>query len=301
MRSTHDDRLAIVFALLAVVCWSTVATAFKISLTFLDVPQLLLVATFTATVCLWLVLAVTGKGALPWRQGRDTWRRALGFGLLNPLAYYLILLEAYARLPAQVAQALNYTWAIALMLLSVPLLGKRLRGTDLLAAAVCYAGAVVICLGRGRIAGGIDTVGVALALGSTLIWALYWIGKVRDRADPVLTLFLSFLCSCPFVAAAWWLLSGAIAFPARGLLGGLYVGVFEMALTYVFWLLALRHAGSPGRVGTLIYLSPFLSLWIIQSALGETIAPTTLMGLALIIAGLLLQHALSAAGAGPAS
>ncbi len=292
MPRLHDDRLAVLFALLAVALWSTVATAFKISLRHLDVPQLLLVATFTATACLYLVLAFTRRATLPWQQTRDAWRRAFLLGLLNPLAYYLILFQAYALLPAQVAQALNYTWAIALMLLSVPLLGATLRGGDLLAAVVCYGGAVVICLGRGDVAGGIDPLGVAL--GSTVIWAGYWIGKAGDPLDPVLSLFLSFLCSCPCVVVAWWLLSGNGHFPASGLWGGLYVGVFEMGVTYVFWLLALRRASTPGRVSTLIYLSPFLSLWFIHYTLGEAIARTTLMGLTLIIAGLLLQQALRA-------
>lgn len=284
------------FALLAVALWSTVATAFKISLRHLDVPQLLLVATFTATASLYAVLASTGRGALPWRQSRAAWRRAFLLGLLNPLAYYLILFQAYALLPAQVAQALNYTWAIALMLLSVPLLRKPLRVGDLAAALICYGGAVVICLGRDNIAGGIDTVGVALALGSTVIWAGYWIGKAGDPLDPVLSLFLSFLCSCPCAAVAWWLLSGNMSFPLPGLLGGLYVGVFEMGITYVFWLLALRRASSPGRISTLIYVSPFLSLWFIHYALGEAIAPTTFMGLTLIISGLLLQQVWRARG-----
>ena len=279
---------------MAVALWSTVATAFKISLQHLDVPQLLLVATFTATMCLYLVLALRGVAGAPWCQSRATYLHALGLGLLNPLSYYLILFKAYALLPAQVAQALNYTWAIALMLLSVPFLGRRLHAGDLVAAGICYAGAVVICLGGGTVTGNLSAPGIALALGSTLIWAAYWIGKAKDTGEPVLSLFLSFLCSCPFVALAWWGLSGVTAFPWPGLAGGVYVGVFEMGITYVFWLQALRCASSPGRVSTLIYVSPFLSLWLIHFALGEAIAKTTLMGLILIVSGLVLQQWLRA-------
>lgn len=290
MVGSRNDRLAVTFALAAVCLWSTVATAFKISLRHLDVPQLLLVATLAATLCLYGVLACTGRAALPWRQSTQAWRRAFLLGLMNPLAYYLILFQAYARLPAQVAQALNYTWAIALMLLSVPLLKQKLRGGDLVAALVCYGGAVVICFGGGPVGGDIDPIGVALALGSTLIWAGYWIGKAGDPLDPVLSLFLSFLCASPCVVAAWWIGSANMTFPVTGLWGGLYVGLFEMGFTYVLWLLALRHASSPGRVSTLIYVSPFLSLWFIHYTLGEAIARTTLMGLMLIISGLLLQQ-----------
>ena len=35
-------------------------------------------------------------------------------GLLNPVAYYLILFKAYTILPAQVAQPLNMIWPIVL-------------------------------------------------------------------------------------------------------------------------------------------------------------------------------------------
>ncbi|MBI1731246.1 MAG: DMT family transporter [Gammaproteobacteria bacterium] len=290
MPQAPNDRLAVSFALMAVALWSTVATAFKISLQYLDVPQLLLVATVTATVCLYGVLVSRGMGALPWRQPGQVWQRALGLGLLTPLAYYLILFQAYALLPAQVAQTLNYTWAIALMLLSVPFLGHRLRARDLLAAGICYAGAALICLGGSSITGDLSRTGIALALGSTLIWAGYWIGKTRDPLDPVLSLFLSFLCACPFVAGAWWWLSGRTVFSWPGIAGGIYVGLFEMGITFVLWLMALRLASSPARVSTLIYVAPFLSLWFIHIALGEAIARTTLMGLGLIISGLLLQQ-----------
>jgi drug/metabolite transporter (DMT)-like permease len=290
MPSRSNDPLAIAFALATVLLWSTVATAFKLSLRHLDVAQLLLIATLTATVCLYAVLMVRGLARLPWQQTGRIWRRALWLGLVNPLAYYLILFEAYALLPAQVAQALNYTWAIALMLLAVPVLGQRLHARDLLAAGICYSGAAVICLGSGNSAGNISLTGVSLALGSTLIWAGYWLAKARDPVDPALSLFLSFLCSCPFVAGAWWAFSARLAFPWQGVLGGIYVGVFEMGITYVLWLTALRLASSPARVSTLIYVAPFLSLWIIHLALGEDIARTTLMGLTLIVSGLLLQH-----------
>ena len=46
-------------------------------------------------------------------------------GLINPTAYYLILFAAYDRLPAHIAQPINYT-CITLALLAVPLLGQRL-------------------------------------------------------------------------------------------------------------------------------------------------------------------------------
>ncbi len=40
--------------------------------------------------------------------------------------------------------------------------------------------------------------GVALALLSTLLWAMYWILNTKNQADPVLGVLLGFLVSLPF-------------------------------------------------------------------------------------------------------
>ncbi|MEM7020116.1 MAG: DMT family transporter, partial [Pseudomonadota bacterium] len=140
-----NTRAAYIYAISAVLLWSTVATAFKVSLRYLDVPQLLFISSLTATLCLFAILCVQGKLRTIFEQSRAVYSRALLLGLLNPFAYYLILFKAYDLLPAQVAQPVNYTWAIMLMLLSVPLLSQRLNGMDILAALISYGGVVVIC------------------------------------------------------------------------------------------------------------------------------------------------------------
>jgi len=232
---------------------------------------------------------VQGKTGLLRQVTRRQLLYALGLGLLNPFLYYLVLFEAYDRLPAQVAQPLNFTWALTLSWLSVPLLGQKLRRKDFLAGVVCYFGVVIIAT-RGDLAGlRVDSpLGVALALGSTILWALYWIGNRRSSLDPVVGLFLGFVWALPFVTAATALLSD-FRFGLPGVLGGLYVGAFEMGFTFVLWLTALRLTTSTARVANLIFLAPFISLVFIRIFLGELIAPATLVGLALIVGGLWWQ------------
>ena len=83
--------------------------------------------------------------------------------------------------------------------------------------------------------------------------------------------------------------SGISAIPLHGVLAGLYVGLFEMGITYLFWLLALQHATNTAKVSTLIYCSPFLSLVIINRVLHEPLLATTFTGLLFIVAGIVLQ------------
>ncbi|MHB1398982.1 MAG: DMT family transporter [Trichloromonadaceae bacterium] len=281
---------AYLFGLAAVLCWSTVATAFKLSLRYLDPIQLLLYSCLASIVVLAAVLRLQGRFGLLFSYSRREYLQSLGLGLLNPLLYYLILLKAYDLLPAQEAQALNYTWALTLALLAVPLLKQRLGAREIAAGLVCYSGVLVIST-RGDLAGFhfSNPLGVALALGSTVIWALYWIFNTRDRRDPVAGLLLNFLFALPFILLACLLFSDPLVSDVRGLLGALYVGVFEMGITYVLWLLALKRSANAARIGNLIFISPVFSLVFIHLLVGEEILPSTLVGLGLILAGLMIQ------------
>lgn len=290
---TQDDRRALLHGLGTVLIWSTVASAFKIALRHLDHLQLLLVADCVSVLTLGAILAWQGKlGLLRTLSQADLWRNA-ALGAVNPFLYYLILFKAYALLPAQVAQPLNYTWAITLSLLSVPLLGQKLTRRDLGAICISYLGVVLLSTqgdlsALGRLDFG-SPLGVGLALVSTLVWALYWIGNTKNATDPVLALFLNFCAALPLILGATLLFSELPPLSANGLLAAAYVGVFEMGVSFVLWLSAMRLTSSTVRIGNLIFLSPFLSLLLIHLILGETIHATTFAGLGLILAGNLLQ------------
>ncbi len=292
--NTKNQKSALIYGLGAVLAWSTVATAFKLALRSLDHFQLLFLANVFSLISLGLVLSVAGKVPLLRTVTRRQLLRACGLGLLNPFLYYLVLFKAYALLPAQMAQPLNYTWALTLSLLSVPLLGQRLTWRDGTGGLICYFGVVVISTG-GHLRGlhVSSPLGVGLALGSTIIWALYWLGNTRfsqgeHRLDPVVGLFLGFAFALPLVALVTALWSD-FHFAATGVWGGAYVGAIEMGFTFVLWLTAMRLTNSTARIANLIFLSPFLSLVFIHFVLGEHIVPGTLVGLVFIVAGLVLQ------------
>jgi len=282
---------AYAYAGVAVFLWSTVASAFKLSLRVLDPLQLLLYANLTSIVVLLAVLGAQRNLHLLARlQKRDLQRLAV-LGALNPFLYYVVLFRAYDLLPAQQAQPLNFTWAITLAILSVPLLGQRIGPKSFAALIVSYVGVVVIAT-EGAVTEMHFTSlpGVALALGSTVIWALYWIYNTRDRGDPVVALFVGFCFSLPLIAITTALFSTPLVTDWRGLAGAAYVGAFEMGIAFVCWLQALRLSATTARVGNLIFLAPFLSLVFIHFLVGEEIVAATYVGLVLIVAGNILQQ-----------
>ncbi|MBD3349647.1 MAG: EamA family transporter [Candidatus Eisenbacteria bacterium] len=286
-----DQRKAYLYALLVVLLWSTVPTAFKLSLRRVDYVQLLFYSSLFSSILLGLILAARGRLRSCLSALRRDYARSLGLGFLNPFLYYLVLFRAYELLPAQMAQPLNYTWAIALALLSIPLLGQKLGPRGLLGGLLSYVGVWVIST-RGDVFGLdlVDPLGVALALGSAFIWAFYWIRNTRDERDPVERLFMNFVMSLPLVFVACAALSGFRLESPRALALAAYVGVVEMGLTFVLWLKALRLASSAARVGYLIFVAPFLSFVLIHFVLGELILPSTYLGLVLIIVGLTVQR-----------
>ena len=66
---------------------------------------LLTLGALVSTAIFWAGALSSGR----WRLGPRELRQALALGLVNPLLYYLVLFEAYDRLPAQLAQPLQQT------------------------------------------------------------------------------------------------------------------------------------------------------------------------------------------------
>ncbi|QIR15324.1 DMT family transporter [Shewanella aestuarii] len=288
-----QTKLAYLYGLGAIFLWSTVATAFKVALGFFSPLQLVLVAVLTSIVTLGLILVIQGKLTLIGRQFITRPWFYLLTGLLNPFLYYYVLFAAYDLLPAQQALSLNYTWAILLPILSVPLLGHKLSKADLIAAVIAYFGVFVIATGGKLTDFSFESpLGIGLALCSTLLWCLYWLINTKDKGDAIVSLLLSFLLGLPFIIITLLLTDSLPTLTLKGLLAGMYVGLFEMGITFVLWLMALKKTDKAANISTLVFLTPVMSVGFITWILGEQISLATYTGLGLILTGLALQKVL---------
>ena len=282
--SATNSRYAVVYALAAVLLWSTVASAFKLGLTVLAPVQLLWLGSGVSAVFFLLVQGWRRTPLPTLTEGR----RAVLLGVLNPALYYLVLFEAYNRLPAQIAQPLNYTWAITLAVLAIPVLKQRLSRRRLAGILVSYAGVVVLLTQGGETVGALDPVGIGLALGSTVLWAGYWLMNTRATGDPLWLLTIGFCTGWLLLTPLCVWTTGLPAFTAEHVAYGLWVGLVEMGVTFLLWQQALRRARSAAAIGQLIFLSPFLSLLLIERWVGEAVSPASWLALAIIVAGLVL-------------
>lgn len=283
----NQDRQAILYGLGAVALWSTVATAFKVALAWMSPLELMWLAVLVSWALMGALVIKQGNLATALRTG---WKTAAWAGLMNPVAYYLVLFAAYDRLPGQEAMALNYTWALAMAFLAVPLLGQRLTRMDIIAGLIAYAGVWVIAT-RGAVfnVSFADPLGVVLALASTLLWALYWLLNARDSRPALVGQWQNFTVGLP-VLTILLLLGPGFQWHGWGALGaGVYVGLFEMGIAFILWQMAVHKVSRTAKVSNLIFLSPPVSLMLLFLVVGEPILPSTLMGLVLILLGLGMQ------------
>lgn len=288
----RGQSAAIVYACVAVLSWSTVATAFKIALKHLTHFEMLLVASVTSLVIFALLLTFRRK----WRLIASLTIRQWGYfallGVLNPVAYYLVLFKAYDLLPAQVAQPINYAWPIVLLVLLALFARQPIPRKKYIGMFISLGGVVLISVGTGRSGNMLLPLsGLLLAALSALLWASYWMvnNRYKDRTDGSVALFMSFLFGTAYLLAGA-AVTGVDLHTLPGILSGMYVGAFEMGIPFICFSLAMRKTNNPALVNQLCYLSPFLSLFFIAVVLGEQIVFSTYVGLALIVSGIVFNQ-----------
>lgn len=167
--------------------------------------------------------------------------------------------------------------------------------------------------GRRRIAGvAVATTGVAFALGpggqapedawigdgmivlGALIGAIYIIFNLRyTRAHaPISVVAIGLAGGLSLLVPAAWMLPGISIVPAlsaEAWLLAAYLGVCAGSLPYFLWLWALRHA-TPTMVAVAMPMNPITATLLGTWLLGEPVTLPLLVGLACVIAGIVMTN-----------
>ena len=135
-----------------------------------------------------------------------------------------------------------------------------------------------------------DSLGVALALLSTLLWATYWLLNTKSRSDPTSMMLTSFTVGLPLVLVSCLLGPGLPTLSPQTLAYGAWVGLIEMGVTFLCWQQALKRTRNAGKIGQLIFVAPFLSLVLIHFVLGEHITAGAIASLGVIVLGIAITQ-----------
>jgi drug/metabolite transporter (DMT)-like permease len=120
---------------------------------------------------------------------------------------------------------------------------------------------------------------------------------MKDRREEVTKLFLNFCFGFLYIFLTIMIMrllgrqwNRHPILPWQGIAGAVYLGIFEMGITFILWLMALKLSSTTAKVSNLIYLSPFISLILIHFIVGEVILLSTVIGLLFIVGGIIIQQ-----------
>ena len=154
--------------------------------------------------------------------------------------------------------------------LLAPLLKKKLTSWQLLGCLLGYIGVTVIATqGTFNDFGDISLKGIGLILIAAVFWCLYWIINAGNQEDPIVSLLCCTLCGLPLLLAINLIHGDWPTLTATAIAGAIYVGVFEMGLTSMLWLKALKTATNTSQISSLMFLSPVFAMVLIGTVLGE--------------------------------
>jgi inner membrane transporter RhtA len=214
-----------------------------------------------------------------WRPrltGRSRHELALAavFGLVL-CAMNLSFYAALSRVPLGIAVSLEFIGP-----LTVALLGSR-RALDLLWVALAALG--ILALTRGA-AGGLDGLGVALALLAGVFWGAYILLNARlGRVFSGGTGLALAMCVATVAAAPLGIVEGGSnLLDGELLLAGAAVGLLSSAIPYSFEVEALRRIAT-SVFGVLMSLEPGFAALAGLLVLGQHLGARVIAGIALVI------------------
>lgn len=281
MKSINKASL---YAIAAILMWSTVASSFKIALNNFTPELTLFYASLTATVILFIIFSFDKSSK---KLSFTDLKLSSISGLFNPFIYYLVLFEAYSLLPAQIAQPLNYTWPIVLTIFSSIIFKYKLKYGVWIGLIVSFIGVILIS-NQSDSSKTMSLFGIILAIGSSVIWSIYWILNMKDKRANSQKLFMNFLFGSLYIFIYIFIRNIPILYTSKGLMASIYIGFFEMGITFFIWMKALELSSNPSKINNLVFLSPFISFIFIAVILKETVQFMSILGLFIIVLGIFL-------------
>ncbi|MGF1658327.1 MAG: DMT family transporter [Rubrimonas sp.] len=264
--------------------WSSAFTSAKIAL--VDAPPfLMLTARFALAGAVTIALALALGQRLP-RDGR-AWALILLFGLCQNALYLGLNFLAMTKVPAGLAAIIASALPLAVAALSRIAFGERLNRLGALGLAAGFAGVGLIM--GGRIAGGVDPLGVGLCVVALVALAVATLAarSISLGGGVAMAVGLQMLVGAMALAPLGLVwesaadvrptLSLALAFAYTTLVAG-------VAATLI-WFALVRRVGATAA-SSWHFLNPAFGVAIAAALLGERVGWLDFAGVAVISAGI---------------
>lgn len=286
----HRTRVAYLAVVASAACFGGTWVAGSVAVDAFPPFTIAAVRFATATIVLWAGARLVGSRLAPLR--RADLPLVLGLGITAIAGYNLLFLSGLSLAPAtDGAIIVPGTAPVVTMVIAARVLGERLRLTTLAGVLVSLAGLLLVV--RPEIGGGSTRLpGDLLFLGGAVLWGTYSVlSRIASRRfDPVsITLYGAAAGTLLLVAPA--IAEGGPALLVTGSVSG-WLGIGYLALIgtvagFILFQVGIRTLGA-SRTASFAYLVPIFGVSSSALFLGEPLAPLTLVGGGIVLAGLWL-------------
>jgi drug/metabolite transporter (DMT)-like permease len=245
----------------------------------LNVPTLMLLRFGIAALLLGAVAAIRGER---FPRGKNlAWLSGMGAGLY--FGQSLCFFTALRYIPAATTSLLLYLYPVFVTVLSVAFLGERMTGAKALALGLALLGTVLTI---GPVSGS-NAVGIALAIGSALLYSLYIFAGARyEGPHPPVVTTATVLGSTAVSYALLTAFQGPspVSLPALGwgaalaLVSVVAVGGFLAGLSTV----------SPVDASILSALEPIVTALTAALFLSQRLTPSQILGGVIVLVGVVV-------------
>lgn len=222
---------------------------------------------------------------------KETWPIYIFSSFLNIICYYGLQTIGLNYVPAGLFAAIVFLQPVLVGIFSWLWLGEAMYGLKIVGLILGFAGVAVIS--AGGLSGHISVIGIALALGSALSWALgtVYVKKVSGAVDPIwlVTLQLIFggllMTVLGYEVESW----SGIVWNAPYIASLLFISVFVIALGWLVFY-KLIGSGDASKVASFTFLIPLVAILAGTIFLHEPFTLYLLAGLALIVSSIYLVN-----------
>ncbi len=276
-----------VYAMISIMFWTTSASAFKLTLKSIDFLSLVLYSNITAVIVLFISNLLFGnlKELMDIRNNL----KSIYMGFIVPFLYYHLLFLGYFLLKGQEMLILNNTWQIFLLILSSIFVTKKFKLNEFVGISISFLGIVVMATKGNILSFNISNpFGVLIGLSCAFIWASYWILGSSDNRKIEIKLFYNFLFGTIYTML-FFIFFGKLKLNLNGIIGSVYIGLFEMSITFLIYARALSYKEDIGKISNLMYLIPLISLMLLSIIVKEKIEFYTIISAILIVSGIIVS------------
>jgi len=273
---------------LASILWASTAAVSKLLLAYLDNLQVLFFSTLFASISLLIISVAQGKFAVVKTYTLKDYAIFALMGFIGVFLYRFFLQAALLLMPAQEAFIVNYTWPIMVVIFAWIILKEKMTSKKVVGLLLSFTGVVIVTTKGDFSVLNFSIGGVFFALAGAVVYGFYSVLGKRQTYEKFTSTTFFYIFSFLFSTIALLIFSSVPLLSLNQLGGLLWLGVFPSGLAFVFWLLALKH-GDVAKISNLIFMTPFLSLIYIYFLLGEKVLLSSVVGLVVIVAGILIQ------------